>query len=904
MASNLNEILGKNIDSVKALKAEIRSLQDSLVGLDSESQEFRDTTAKLTAAQDELTKVTRAGKEENTAAKDSLVGMRQEYKALYDQYKLLTEEQRNSDFGKNMAASLETLSSKINETQKGVGSFKDNIGNYTASVSEAFNKMGTSVGSLQGPFKAAQTASGGLNTAFKTLAANPIMLAITAIVAILVKAAAAIKNNEELTMRLQQALSVFKPVLDAVSNAFDFLAGMIVKVVEGFAKVSEKVLSVIPGMKKAIDSHKELAKATNDLTKAQRENEVVNSQKQSEVEALRAEAAAATDNAEKLQLLEEAKAKQAEIDQTNLELAQEDLRIKEALAEKTANDTQAEEELAAARKKVSEITAQASKNEKEYNKQIKTTTQAINNQTNSTNKSTVVVKNYREEAKKLYEQLVEDSKDEVTKLTEKYEKEKKLLEKYHYDTKLLTQKYNTDINKIFEEQAEKRRQALLAGFAQERSDFENHLNLLRQTGNAWSADSWEAGKIGKEIIPAVQSIQSEVDKILNSAVDDSVKKDIENILNTEGFASLGKNFDGLKNKIDEVNAKYGLSITTLKNLGITIESLSEKQKELLGSADIEKDAKTISETLLHYYKWAFDEIKELGISKETGNIFDPGYWNFDIITEEMLNKEYQLLETEKGLYEKELENFQGTQDQKLQILQNYYSVVEEMENRHRALSELNQQRTQEMVDNLADAADQMSSALGTWKQTRESVIDSELKAGKISEQEATKQKKRLLTLERLERDFAIATIVADAASGAFSIWKGYATEVGVINAQTAAAAGPGAAVAKAKLDAISLVSAIAKTAGLAATATAQIAAAQGKYVVAKNNMSAESGGGGGSTGVAATPMLIDSSPVTWTQQVQNTPVEDEFNKVNLWVSVSDIDEALNHKVAVTNESSF
>lgn len=891
--ASINEILGKNIDSVKALKAEIRSLQDSLVGLDAESQEFKDTTAKLTAAQDELNKVTKAGKEENNAAKDSIVGMKNEYKALYDQYKLLSDEQRNSDFGKNMAASLETLSSKINETQKGVGSFKDNIGNYAASVSEAFNKMGVSVGSLQGPFKAAQTASGGLNIAFKTLSANPIMLAITAIVAILAKAAAAIKNNEELTMRLQQALSVFKPVLDAVSNAFDFLAGLIVRVIEGFANFSAKVMSIIPGMGKAIKSHQELAKATNELTKAQRENSVVLSQKQSEVEALRAEAAAATDANEKQRLLQEAKTMQMEIDQEYVNMAQEELRIMEEYAAKTANNTEANNKLAAAQKKVNDAIAAGQKHQKEYNEQIKSTTQAINSATSAG-------KNYREEAKKLYEQLVEDSKDEVTKLTEKYEKEKKLLEKYHYDTTLLTKKYNTDINSILKEQTENRRQTLLAGFKQERNDYENQLNLLRQSGDAWFASVAEAGKIGKEIIPVVQSIQSEVDKILNSAVDDSVKKEIENMLNTEGFASLGEDFDGLKNLIDEVNAKYGLSITTLNNLKTTLGELTEQQKKLLGESQIEIYTRYVSDAMLKTYESYAQMLKNIG--EETGNIFKEPTWIMDSIREMMLESEYSHLEFQKQILEKDLENFQGTQDQKLQILQEYYAVVEEMEERHRELSELSQHRTLEMVDNLAEAADRMSSALGTWKQTRESVIDSELKAGKISEQEAAKQKKRLLTLERIERDFAIATIVADAASGAFSIWKGYATEVGVINAQTAAAAGPGAAVAKAALDAKSLVSAIAKTAGLAATATAQIAAAQGKYVVAKNNMSAESGGGG-SVGVAAAPMVIDSTPYSYTRTLQTAEEEDRLNQP-IWVSVEDISSALGQQAQVREESSF
>ena len=160
--ATINEILGKNIDSIKALKAEIKSLQDSLIGLDAESQEFKDTSYKLAAAQDELTKVTRAGKEENIAAKDSIVGMQQEYKKLYDTYKMLTDEQRNSDFGKNMAASLEELSTKLNETKQGVGNFKDNIGRYAGDITKAFGNMGISVGALQGPLKQQQQVQRGL----------------------------------------------------------------------------------------------------------------------------------------------------------------------------------------------------------------------------------------------------------------------------------------------------------------------------------------------------------------------------------------------------------------------------------------------------------------------------------------------------------------------------------------------------------------------------------------------------------------------------------------------------------------------------------------------------------------------------------------------------------------------
>ena len=51
-----------------------------------------------------------------------------EAESLYKKYQsesaFLSDEQRNSDFGKNMASSLESLSTKINEAQKNVGSFK------------------------------------------------------------------------------------------------------------------------------------------------------------------------------------------------------------------------------------------------------------------------------------------------------------------------------------------------------------------------------------------------------------------------------------------------------------------------------------------------------------------------------------------------------------------------------------------------------------------------------------------------------------------------------------------------------------------------------------------------------------------------------------------------------------
>ena len=441
MATNLNEILGRNIDSVKSLKTAIKELQDSLVGLDSESQEYKDTASKLTVAQDALKNTTRASIDANLAAKDSIVGMQKEYSKLYDAYKKLSDEQRNSDFGKNMAASLEKLSTSINNSKKDVGNFTSNIGRYAQGATEAFNTMGASIGGLQGPINAATNGAKGLNGVFSLISKHPILAVLGLIVTIFMKAAAAIKENEELTNRLHQAMAAFKPVLDLVANAFDFLAGIIVKVVEGMAKVGEKILSIIPGYKEAAKSHKELAKATDDLTKAQRENSVVNSKKQAEIERLREEASATENVTEKRKLLEEAKKMQAEVDASNIEMAKEELRIAEEYAAKTANSAEANDKLAAAQKKVNDLTAQAERNQRQLNRQLDATK-------SKTNETRHEVDTYKNKAEELFNSLQEWDKTEVQKLTEKYEKEKALLEKYHLDTKLLTKKFNKEMQDL------------------------------------------------------------------------------------------------------------------------------------------------------------------------------------------------------------------------------------------------------------------------------------------------------------------------------------------------------------------------------------------------------------------------------------------------------------------------
>lgn len=931
MASNLNEILGRNIDSVKSLKSAIKELQDSMVGLDTDSQEYKDTASKLSAAQNALNNTTKAGIEANLAAKDSIVGMQKEYNNLYDAYKKLSDEQRNSDIGKSMAESLSNLSESINNSKKEVGNFTSNIGHYAEGATEAFNQMGISVGALQTPMKLAAGGAKALGASLKALIANPVGAVIMAIVvafkafqAIAERVKQAIQGNEETQNRLTEAMSVFRPVLDGISNAFDWLAEKVVKVIEGFSKVAEKVMSIIPGMKKAIDSHKDLAKATNDLTKAERENSVILSQKQSEVETLRAEAAAATDATEKQQLLEEAKAKQMEIDQEYVNMAQEELRIMEEYAAKTANDAEANDKLAAAQKKVNDAIATGQKHQKEYNEQLKATTNEIKTQTSA-------VEDNREEAKKLYEQLVEDSKDEITQLTEKYKKEKKLLEKYHLDTKLLTKKYNRDIAKIESEAAKARVENRKEQMDRELDDDARHFqNQQKLTKGEFKKESNRLTDIQSTMISVMTEFENLSKdetfgnlfaRIFNEGNYDMIGsleyaiqlmpelKDELEALGPDGFNNLSSN---LQRFLGKLQSTHGITIKNLQDfrdnekiLNQEIEDFSNKTVIGAIAATQKEEAEVLAKNTANYYTSLLYKMEEaLGENGSHYDFIGQFMTNLSAATEyqtRALKVGYESLIEKKGLLEGLMDDELLSAEAKMALLEEYNRTVEEIASRQQELYDLDKERTSQMVDNLIGWGDGMASVLSTIQSSYESFIDSQLKAGYIDEQEARKKKERLQKLEKWQTNFSIATIAADAAAGIFSIWKGYSTEVGVINAQTAAAAGVGAAGIKAALDAKSLVSAISKSASLAGTAIAQITAASNGRIVSNNNFAAEGGSVGG--GVGATPALMDSTPYQYTRTIQTTEEEDRLN-APIFVTVTDIEEGLAHRATVTNESSF
>lgn len=936
MATRIEEILGKDINSLKELREEIKRLQDSIANVDPATEEFRETTIKLVAAQEQLTSVTRAGKDANVAATDSIVGMEKEYKSLYNTYKMLTEEQRNSPMGKDMASQLEALSQKLNETKKNVGNFKDNIGHYSESIMEAFNNMGLSIGGLSkpvmamtamfsggeksitgslekmksgiegmsasmtamgGPAKVAMGALKGVGAAMKALIANPvgatimaIVVAFKALTAVVDRVKKAINDNEESQMKLKEAMANFQPVIDAVSNAFDKLGTIVVKVIgfigDAFSKLREirgavtDFLGITKGAKNAIQEqnkvYKDIAKSQNELIKNKREYMKLNASDKSEVERLREEASETDNLVEKKKLLEQAKEIQAQIDERNIQTAQEELRILEEQSKLTANDAAMNEKLAQATANVANAQAQAAANMRMFNKQLNGTSGAAGSGVSA-------LKNYREEAKKIYEETVEWSKTETEKLTEKYKEEKKLLERYHLDTTLLTKKYNADIRKIEEENAKKIKESIMALNTWKTESLNEYLNATLKSEHLATKQLLETQEqMAESFQNGFHFIWDNTDMFEDLA--DSFKKQFEN-MQLEGFdikfppddfvMDSEKNLEEILHYVDNYFTNLKAKIKKQKQ---------EIEDELSENRISEKVNAELAKTL---------EDETNAILKGT---------NPARMAEIMAQNTYEALNVEKAALEEELADFQGTEEKKLELQQRYYEIVNTMRENDVALAERAEETKMAAFKDVVDLYGSIYQSLSTVSNAFESVIDSEVKSGKITEEQAEKKKKALLKLEKVALAVNIAQIAASTAAGIMDVWKSYSAEL-VLNAQTAAATGPAAAPTKAALDAKSLVSAIAKTASLGATGAANIAAAVGGYIAKKNNMK-DASSTETTASAAATPAPIDSTPYTYSRTLQTQEEEDAIYNKNYWVSVTDIESALDKQVKVSEETSF
>ena len=863
MATSLEQILGKTIHSTKELREEIKRLQDELVKTEAGTAQWDATSKKLVAAQERLTSVTKANKVETQAAKDSIAGMEKQYKNLYNQYKLLTEEERNKPFGKKMAADLEELSTKLNTSKKEVGNFKDNIGRYTDSAIEAFGKMGISVGGLQGPLK---LANGSFKAFNKTLMANPIvwiLAALKAIIGVFNKVKEAIMSNEESQMALNEAMSAFQPIIDAVKNGMDKLGQAVVKVIgwvaDAFRKIREigaamtDFLGITDGanarVKEQNKLYQDLARSKNEYTKAQREATKLNASQNAEVRTLLDQAAATTNQKEKLELLNQAKEIQNQITERNIALAEENLRILQTEASLTANDAEMNDKLAQAEAAVAQARAEGAAKTKEMSSQIATLTKGTDTYAEK-------LKKEKEQLDDLLKTIEENSKTELQKLEEKYKKEKALLEKYGKDTTELTKQYEAERTKIV--------------LTEWKQSIEASKNLLKESAaNEEEVLILNTRFAQREAETAEQLVSTQ--QALNERYKESAKLTEQDI----------------KNSWKTVGDVFGMSINSYEEALLMLEILKKRyEKAVQEQADFGKKDFMAQNNSAEIAKEA--ELLALKVS----------LMNDETLSEEekanlIKAKEQELWDFKQQNLLNELALIDLTNEEKLALLNEYYAREKELRDKAAEDAKEAYEKKYDAITNNIDANVGLLDSIGALSDAISQNIELTMDDEKTTKEAAEKKKKQLIALQKVQLAVSLLAIAGETASGIMSLWKAYAGKTAANNTLVAP---PAIAAA----NAVDLASTIAQTVGMATMGAANMAAAIGGYVSNVKSIKGEEGGG---AAAVAAPAQIDTTAYTYTRQLQTQEEEEALNRP-IWVSVSDIERGLNNVKVREEESTF
>ena len=184
--------------------------------------------------------------------------------------------------------------------------------------------LGAGTMSLSQVFKLAGQSVAAFGKQLLALIANPIVAAIAAIAAVVMKLVDSFKKNDQAMTELQRAFSAFKPVIDVIEKAFQALVGVVTKVVSAIGNGVRTIMSWIPGLREYAQAEDDIVVATDNLEEAERQYALNSAKRQAEISELKAKSSE-TDKytfEERKQFLQQA-----------LDLEQEELEESKAVAE-------------------------------------------------------------------------------------------------------------------------------------------------------------------------------------------------------------------------------------------------------------------------------------------------------------------------------------------------------------------------------------------------------------------------------------------------------------------------------------------------------------------------------------------------------------------------------------------
>ena len=243
------------LQNIKDLTDANARLKDELKALSKGDEVYAKKQAVITAQMKENS----SGIRENTkeiqvqsaavaSAETSINGMRARVADLTRAYNSMSKEMRESEAGQRVAAEMATLSDSVNDANKNVGNFKDNIGRYpdvmnSAAVSNSklgktMDILGISAGTTANAFgKTMVTSLQAVGKQMMTLMANPLIAGLSAIIGVIMLIVGAIKKSDAAMTALQVAMA-------PVTELMDFLVSLVGKLAEGIASAVEWIATL------------------------------------------------------------------------------------------------------------------------------------------------------------------------------------------------------------------------------------------------------------------------------------------------------------------------------------------------------------------------------------------------------------------------------------------------------------------------------------------------------------------------------------------------------------------------------------------------------------------------------------------------------------------------------------
>ena len=675
--------------------------------------------------------------------------------------------------------SVQTLADESKQAETVVQGFGKELYNTAESTKElakdapvaatGVTQIATSGSKLSSAFSMAGQAVKVFAKQLLSLLANPIVLTIAAIVAVVMKLVDAFKKNDQAMTELKAAFSAFQPILNFINQLFEKLVGTVTKVVSVLGKAAKAIGNFFggEGYRKQQEQAENLVRGLDALEDREREYSEAHAQNEAKISDLREKASDAENYTleQRKQFLKESEdIERADLDEKRA-IAQErlDIETQLALQEKGYTEMTAEawnslsdevkDHIVELRNAVTSVDKEMTDFERNINRQTTALTKRQNaSSTSAAQAKKERIKNEQEALQALEEMYISTIKDmyakeeaalrssnkkQIEQIKLKLNTEKNLTSKareaLNKQIVLLEAKLQSDIYDLREKYQNER---LKKELEEQKAWYEILLNGVR--GQAKETVDIELVKINTKM--AEKSLTESLDnmkKIVSDAEKDFLELDYNELAAKYGSIwdfygiNLGDNISNMRAMIDMYNRELIKKEATVSN---TITEL-HKQEEL-NIIKIKKEGQLKREELAQQYA---DTIATITETRDLESFYYNEVEKTKILQEQaqrrldITKQEYDRIanltqEEQKALYETDEEYKLAVAEAELNVANAEVALADAM----RATTQAIQDQKEKTIETFTAIASSVSDVISNVQSIFETLAESDEKYRKYS----------------------------------------------------------------------------------------------------------------------------------------------------------------------------